>query len=58
MRGFDELWGLGLIFQCFANFSNADFEDGVTDSNIGPERFQQFLFGHQPTGPLDKITQH
>ena len=58
MRSFDEPRRLWIIIESFPELANRDLENGVADKGLGPDGFQEFLFGDELAWTLEEIVQH
>jgi hypothetical protein len=54
---FNKAWRLWIIAQRFAYLTDGDFEDGVTDEGVRPDRVEQLFFGDELTRTLYDIVQ-
>ena len=55
VRRFDEAGGLGVVVQRFAELANGDFEDGIADEGIPPDRGDQVFLGDELSGPPQQV---
>lgn len=58
MCGLNKAWRLRIITHGLAQLTNGDFEDGVTDEGVGPDRVEKLFLCDELTRTLHDIVEH